>query len=393
MSRFFSAFGTAFVAIGFICAPLGSLATFVVYVFVAPTRGQVLYSTAGGLVFACVAGLILALIYTKGFQRAQKVNPEQYQDINARLRNAKNLLDVCPEPDRDLNPLAFASWTTAKGLVPDVRAQLAKPGSNWLAAEGYLESWNDIYAIEEAMILFAPVHHVVTTANDDRFRLKSSKIPNADQLKRRLDFDVGLLSQLDPSPRDDLSARVDIASVRKEINRYRKEQWSSLVAERNRTLLAAAFAGLLVYFGLGSVVVSNIDPGALMVAMSFVVIGALVALLHQLTSVGTTDYGVEDFGQSTARLLSATFVSGVMALVGVIVLEGASLSINGVPLLAAAPHWKDTFDWTENKSGFFFAALFGFAPSLLFTLLQTRADNIKNNLDASQATGGAISKS
>jgi len=67
--------------------------------------------------------------------------------------------------------------------------------------------------------------------------------------------------------------------------------------------------------------------------MSFVITGALVSLLHQVTTVGSSEPAIEDFGQSTARLLSATFTSAVIALVGVIDLQGLSLNINGAPLL------------------------------------------------------------
>jgi len=395
MSKFFSAFGTAFVAIGFICAPLAALATFIVYDFIAPTKGQVLPSIAAGLALALVIGAGLALIYNTGYQKAAEVNAPEYRDIQARLQSASNLFQLCPQPDGNSNPLARASWNTAANLINHLTDLLQRKDSSWLAAEGYLEAWNDVYGIEESLILFAPVHQVVTMANDDRSRLHNSKIPNQEDLTNRLNWDVNLLSppRVGVIGQDELSARVDIASVRREIDRYRKEQWSGLIAERNRTLLAAAFAGLLVYLGLCSVIVWNIDPKALTVAVSFVVTGALVALLHQLTSVGSTDYGVEDFGQSTARLLSATFLSGVIALVGVIILEGANLTINGVPFLQSAPHWKDTFDWTQDKSAFFFAALFGFAPSQLFNVLQNRADDIKKNLDSSQATGGRTAKS
>jgi len=395
MSKFFSAFGTAFVAIGFICAPLAALATFIVYDFIAPTKAQVLPSIAAGLALALVIGAGLALIHATGYQKAAEVNAPEYRDIQARLQSASNLFQLCPQPDGNSNPLARASWNTAANLINHLTDLLQRKDSSWLAAEGYLEAWNDVYGIEESLILFGPVHQVVTMANDDRSRLHNSKIPNQEDLTNRLNWDVNLLSppRVGVIGQDELSARVDIASVRREIDRYRKEQWSGLIAERNRTLLAAAFAGLLVYLGLCSVIVWNIDPKALTVAVSFVVTGAIVALLHQLTSVGSTDYGVEDFGQSTARLLSATFLSGVIALVGVIVLEGANLTINGVPLLQSAPHWKDTFDWTQDKSAFFFAALFGFAPSQLFNVLQNRADDIKKNLDSSQATGGRTAKS
>ncbi len=397
MSRFFSAFGTAFIAMGFICAPLAAFATFVFYVWIDGTRGRVDISVGSGLLVALVAGLILGWIYTKHFQLASDVNAEQFHDISVRLRSAQSLFDSCDAP-RERRSLAFAAWDTGEKLITDLagaQGLLTKRGPRWLAAQGYLEAWNDIYGIEESLILFVAVQHVTVVANEDRSRLDGSSIPNAASLAKHLEADISLLSPPNkhaPIGKDELSARTDIQSVRHQINRYRSDQWSALVAERNRTLLAAAFAGALVYLGLLSVVIWRIDPKALLVAVSFVITGALVSLLHQVTTVGTADAGIEDFGQSTARLLTATLVSGVIALIGIIVLEGASLTVNGAPLLTPNQHWKDTFDWTNNKGGFFFAALFGFAPSLLFDLLQKRADSIKSNLDSSQATGAVPTK-
>src|SRR5262249_41509184 len=114
--------------------------------------------------------------------------------------------------------------------------------------------------------------------------------------------------------------------------------------------------------------------------------------------------GLEDFGHSTARLLSATFVSGVIAVVGVVLVEGSGLSINGAPIVPSFGHWSQVFDWTANRSGFIFAALFGFAPSLLFQLLhgcapslvsqplRGRADEIKSALPSTRGAGGPASK-
>jgi hypothetical protein len=55
-------------------------------------------------------------------------------------------------------------------------------------------------------------------------------------------------------------------------------------------------------------------------------------------------------------------------------------------------HWHQTFNWTLNRGGYFWAALFGFTPSLLFQLLQSRVDSIKSSLDSSRATGAVVGK-
>lgn len=398
MSRVFSAFGTAFVAIGFVCASGAALATFAIYVLVSPTRGDVASSV--GLGFAIAVGIALLLVYVYGrrYQTAKDVNPEQFHDIMERRRTATNLLKICPDADR-CEGVVLAARNDADQEVADLgdpsdgkTGLLNERGPGWLAGVRYLDAWDDIYALEEALMLLVPIEQVVAMANDDKSRLEGSNIPNADSLSSRLKWDVGLLSP----PNDNapiggrpLDARLDIQAVRRQINRYRGDQWAGLVAERNRTLLAAAFAGISAYVGMLLVVVWRIDTKALLVALSFVITGSVVSLLHQLTIVGSSDPGVEDFGQSTARLLTATFLSGLIALIGIIVIEGATLTVNGVPLLTSFAKWKDIFDWTENKSGFFFAALFGFAPSLLFDVLQKRANDIKNNLDSTNATGGS----
>jgi len=153
-------------------------------------------------------------------------------------------------------------------------------------------------------------------------------------------------------------------------------------------MLAAAVAGVIAYLALVTVVVWGIDHKALQVAAAFVITGTLVSLLHQVTLVGTAEGGVADFGQSTARLLSATFVSGLIALLGVVVLEGMNLTVNGAPVFTPFAKWSQTFDWTANKSGFFWAAAFGLTPSWLFQMLQQRTDAIKTSLNASRAGGG-----
>jgi hypothetical protein len=391
MSRFFSAFGTAFVAMGFICAPLAAFFTFVLYVWIPAIRGGVAISVIGGLAVGVVAALFLGFIYTRRYQAASDVNAEQFHDIKTRLLTVKSLRDACIVPT-DTHTEPYAALAICNQLIAGVQGLLAKKGPVWLSAEGYLEIWNDIYGAEESLVLLVLVQQVIAMANYDRSRLEGSSIANAASLAKDLLADVQRLSPPDPSAKagkDELTARLDVQMVRRQINRYRSDQWKALVGERNRTLLAAAFAGAFVYLGLLSVVIWNINPRALLVAVSFVITGALVSLLHQVTWVGTADTGIEDFGQSVARLLTATFVSGIIALIGIIVLEGASLTVNGAPLLTPYPHWYQTFDWTMNKSGFFFAALFGFTPSLLFDLLQKRADTIKGKLDSSQATGAA----
>jgi hypothetical protein len=383
VSKLFNAFGTAFVVVGFLCAPVAALATFVAYVFVSP-RGQEGRSIAAGLLVAVVAAAVIGWLYERNYQRASDVYPEQYRSLLQRLRSARIRLDVCKPATPQ--PLVAAAQQDAEGLAGDLDTLLneRKAGATWISAAGYLEAWSDVNRLEEQMTFLLPLPQVLAVARDDLSRLDGSQIPQATALRDRLNADLASLTGA-----DDLSARADLVLVRHAINRWREDQWAKLVGARNLTMLAAAIAGVIAYVGLLSVVVWHIDPKALQVATAFIITGALISLLHQVTVVGLSDSAVEDFGQATARLLAATFVSGLIALLGIIVLQGMGLTINGVSMNAPFSRWRQTFDWTQNKSGFFWAAVFGLAPSLLFQMLQAQIDTIKTSLESSKATGGA----
>jgi hypothetical protein len=392
MSRFFSAFGTAFIAIGFLCAPAAALVTFVVYVFI--TNGkQGALSIGIGLISALPIGIGVWAVYEKLYQSADAVNPEQYWNLKDRLMTDENRINKAPVVPASAPALVLAAEDNATELRDQISQLLNRHGPEWISADGYLEAWSKVYRLEEAMTLFLPPEYALAIGHDDLLRLKGSAIPNEADLTETLKMaTTNLVKSLAPRAKsqlgkDEVSARTDISRVRHSINQYREEQWSGLVAERNRTMLTAAAAGLFAYLGLVSVVHWPMDPRALQVAMAFVITGALISLLHQATIVGSTESGIEDFGQSTSRLLSATFVSGVIALLGVIILEGAGIAINGSSLVSSFASWTDTFNWTTNRSGFFWAAVFGLAPSLLFKLLQDRSNQILGKLGSSQATG------
>ncbi|HEX7265440.1 MAG TPA: hypothetical protein VF383_14785 [Candidatus Dormibacteraeota bacterium] len=339
-------------------------------------------SIGTGLFVGVASGVIVGLVYWRFYRTAEEAYPDQFRELSQRLATIDGLIDSSPVRT---DPCAVAAKNEADKLSDWVDRLLnhTESGSLWVSATGYLLAWGGIYRLEEAAIQLVPSEHVLSMARDDLSRLSGSSIPDTTHLKDRLD---SAIKQLTAS--DDVSARCEIAAVRKNINRYREEMWKGLVAERNRIMLATAIAGIFALLALDSVVFWHVDLKALEVAAGFVVTGAVVSLLHQATLVGNSDAGVEDFGQSTARLLAATFVSGLIALLGVIVVEGSGLSINGGgPIIPTFDHWRQVFDWTQNKGGFFWAALFGFAPSLLFQILQRNADAIKGSLVSSQATG------
>jgi hypothetical protein len=362
VSQLFSAFGAAFVGIGFLCAPIAALVTLAIYLSSAPPGGPAL-SIAAGLLAGILSAVGIGMLYQRGFQTASAAYPEQFRSLMQRLRTARERLRVFqPVQPTGLEAVAVNDALT---LEKEVTELLEKPraGAAWISAMGYLQAWNGLHRLEESLIFLLPPQQVVAMARDDVSRLNGSTIPDATGLKCRLQTDIELLQSaadrttarlptwLRRSEPNGLSARADFALIHNAINSSREDQWAELVGARNSTMLAAAIAGLLAYLGLVSVVAWPISRQPLLVATSFVVTGALVSLLHQVTLVGSSKTAVEDFG-----------------------------------------HWHQTFNWTLNRCGYFWAALFGFTPSLLFQLLQSRVDSIKSSLDSSRATGAVVGK-
>ncbi|HXM56954.1 MAG TPA: hypothetical protein VOB72_16255 [Candidatus Dormibacteraeota bacterium] len=400
MSPFVSACGTLFVAVGFLCAPFAAGVTFFSYVLIYELAGKQklpALSIAIGLLAGGLAIGGLWRVYRTWYQGAGDVYPDQHKHLLRRLESAGHRLAATQVPAP--TALQAAARADAVSIDNSLRAQLERVDARWLSAAAYLEAWSDLNRLEEALLYLLPRPQVLALAEDDLSRLQGGAGSKSLQsLEKRLKDGIGILTKAGsaagaggpPEPAEEL-ARADVALVRNAINRTREDQWGQLVGSRNNMMLAAAIAGIIAYLSLVSVVLWGMDPKALQVAATFVMTGTLISLLHQVTLVDTRAGGVSDFGQSTARLLSATFVSGLIALLGVVVIEGTGLhvTIDGGQLFETHGGWAQTFDWTQDRVGYFWAAAFGLTPSLLFKMLQNRTDQIKTSLNASRATGGS----
>jgi hypothetical protein len=158
-------------------------------------------------------------------------------------------------------------------------------------------------------------------------------------------------------------------------------------------------------------------------------VGAIIGLFNRLYLDGHTDSGVEDFGLSTARLVSTPLASGLAAVFGVLVsvllpglLDGV-LPASGTPtptpptsaIVAPSPQVAfsgasgqlvpvaspsapavqlpgktvslgDVFDVQRYPFEVVLAAIFALTPGLLITRLQRQTDKFKADLNSTQAS-------
>ena len=184
-------------------------------------------------------------------------------------------------------------------------------------------------------------------------------------------------------------ARAALRTVRQTINEYRDERWSGLIVERNRLLGTCALTALAFFTILAIAIVNNAEPGSIIAAIVFALIGAAVGLGKRLRDESQADSAPIDEGLSVARLLTTPVFSGYCAVCGVVLMAMLPFATAVLEKSPTPPsvNLGSVFSIGDNPMGLFFAAIFGLTPGLLFERLQQQADKLKNDLQTSKATG------
>lgn len=112
-------------------------------------------------------------------------------------------------------------------------------------------------------------------------------------------------------------ARAILRSVRHEINEFRNGCWRSIIVARNRLVATMMLTGLTAYLVLAIAIIMGASRQAIAAASTFYLVGATIGLLNQLRSASQNDSAVEDYGLSTARLITMPLFSGLAAIGGV----------------------------------------------------------------------------
>lgn len=174
------------------------------------------------------------------------------------------------------------------------------------------------------------------------------------------------------------------------INEYRNDLWANLVRARNRLLITTFIGGLLAYLVLGLALTQRIADVHLVGAWLVYFAGALAGLLQQLYVASQQEVAVEDYGLDHARLFATPLLSGMAAVIGVVLTLAAGGPLSD--LLAPAGSEITTtvdllavFDLQERPVALLLAFLFGFAPYLVLRRLNQQADAAKAALKTSDA--------
>jgi hypothetical protein len=349
-------------------------------------------SVMAGTIVAFLVGWLLAGL-AGHINAARLAYPDQDRELLDRSRLASARLGCITPVDPSTAPLrSMVEW-----LLADLSADLAARGPQWLDASGYLNAWARLHEAEEDLILVDTEDEVIAAGLADLLRLNDSEIPArmilAQEINDSLPFIAGGGVQLHPpvaaaSPLSPSVARRRIRKVRMAINRDRDDKWDQIVRSRNGLVIAAAVALLVSYLLVVLAIGFEVPPRVLASALVFVLVGALVSSVHQLFVRSGAQNEVEDFGYSNVKLLVVPILSGLVAVLAIVVLTQTQISVSGQTLGGTFSSWQAAFDWRKNPAAIWIAILFGFAPSLLFSLLQTRVDSALSSLKSSSSGGG-----
>lgn len=388
-------------------------------------------------------GLILwwlFALWSRRFTTAATANAGVYGDLRELLTDLSARIPETPPCPTD--PVTMAAYHQAIAHRDAIAAELGSTDGaiRWVSATGYTNVWKSIHRLQEALIIFDTQDEVIAGALRDEWRLKGSGIDQADEVMTTLRYALtgfglppvpGMVPPLPPPSPE--RARALLSKVRYVIDEFRDTRREGLVRARNRLLGTGLMAGLATNLLLAFVILAlhdDVDQRTRIVTAGVLFfVGAIIGLFNRLYLDGHTDTGVEDFGLSTARLISTPLASGLAAVFGVLVsvllpglldgvlpvstppaatpatsaitapspqatlsgLSGQVVPLASQPAPAAQPPAKtvslgDVFDVQRYPFEVVLAAIFALTPGLLITRLQRQTDKFKADLTSTQAS-------
>jgi hypothetical protein len=349
-----------------------------------------------GLVVALGFCALLAVFACRRFVRLESACPGPFTEICERLASVKARLAAASDngaPDPlSVRPEAMEHCTYLEGLF----AQPSQAGLPWLLASGYIDAWQRLHTIDEALLFLDPIPLVVRDALTDEMRLQGSNIPQTTALLKRLRQAVAALGGTGarylmevpvpgegaaPASPDPVSeARAALVQVRSAIDEFRDSRREGLVRGRNRLFATVIFAGITGCVLLFVAILSGAPKTAIAAAAAFYLVGGVVGLVKQLQTAASVDtVAQEDYGLGVVRLIQTPLFSGLAGVAGVVLVQLAQGQTQSQFSLA------ETFNLSMNPYGLVAAGIFGLTPALLLSSLQQRADQFRTDLSKSGA--------
>jgi hypothetical protein len=350
-----------------------------------------------GPVVALVFWLLLGAAFAP-ITSARNANSTSYADLQERLAQLNARLNALPKPA----PLNDA-LQEALSHCAFIATELETAGPRWVTAAGYLALWKRLHRAEEALMEIEPRTQVEADALYDEWRLQNSTMEHGMDLAADLKPARQYLEAAAPSATSSIAseaeARAIARRVRFAINDFRDQRWAAIVRARNLLYGTMIMTELFAFALLGLAAIDLAPAAAIVAAIVFYLVGALVGLFNRLSQQATAGTMVEDYGLAWVRLILTPTLSGLAAIGGVVLTGMLTLSgltglvqpgsSGGTASTVNLPVLADIFDLNKFRIGFLLAVVFGGTPILISNRLQQLTDQYKNDLKSTEATSGA----
>jgi hypothetical protein len=389
--RWLSAYGAAIVATVWLAPILATVAT-----LIALARPPGLPQFPGAPVaYGCIAGVVFWLlplaIAVSPFAYPSRANGASYSEIigrrdglRLRCQSLRRLTPAGQTGDED------DALIEAEEHLKSVDVSLRGVGLAWIAGNAYMALWGRLHRAEEALLGAEPAWQLVDEAHHDDLRLTGSAIPQRDDLLALLKQAQVLLSGTAGQAPDVAACRSIQKEVRYAINYFRDSGFSGLLRLRNQTFVTLVLTEFNAYALIAVALTAGARASSILIAMALYLIGAVIGVFSRLYRQRSTSTMVEDYGLSTARLLTLPVYSG-LAGVGGVLLYGLTASLTGIAGSSgphAPPNIDSVLDIAANPFSVVVAAAFGATPDILLQGLSATAEKYKSDITSTQTTGG-----
>ena len=339
------------------------------------------------LAWAVLAGLYFGL----GFTTGRGANAGAYDELRRRATELRaRRLAFAPEAT------ASAAWAAFCAMADAVAERLGRPGPQWVLGTAYIDLWDQVHRAEEELLAFAPLDWARCCLRHDLQRVRSSPLDGTELVSEAAAAlapapaapttggrqRAGAADRAGRSPSD---LRLQARHLRRAVNEYRDNRRAALVRTRNYLAAAMLFTGVTVYTLLWLAIGARMQAETVQASMTVFLIGAVVGLFNRLYADSRMDGVQDDYGLTISRLIMTPLLSGVAAVLGVALVSTAA-AVQGAPG-AAAGTLRSAFDLLNQPVSVLTAAALGLTPGVLLDQLNQRTARLKDDLQASQASG------
>jgi hypothetical protein len=326
---------------------------------------------AGGV--SVVLWFLIALLVS-GTATADRANPSSYGELRNRLVSLRARHSLLCENGRGPGKQA-AACREAQAHLYSVETLLATVGLPWVNGTGYIAAWEGIHRAEEALIGAEEAEELDQEVQHDKLRLHGAALPNAEDLRHLLSAAEDFLCRSSGGSwrhlralvcghhrnrqreRDCITglpvARRVLREVRFNVNDFRDSSWNGLLQLRNQTIAAQLLTEFAALGLLAFAVVTGAPSAAVIGGAVLFVVAATVGLFSHLYQLSQADTAIEDYGLSTARLLTLPVYAGLAGVGGVLL---SSLTLTQGPVGATL---AQALNLQNNPQGLVVAAVFG----------------------------------